>query len=56
MAQKECLMQRDDHWPNPAWRQEFRVLDDGLDPADVDVQRIDVITWPMGIKYIVIPK
>jgi len=31
-------------------------MDDGLNPADVDVQRIDVITWPMGIKYVVIPK
>jgi len=43
-------MQRDDHWLNPAWRQEFRVMVDGLDPADIDVQRIDVS------KYFVIPK
>jgi phage FluMu protein Com len=41
-------------------------MDDGLEPADVDEQQIDVkcphchtshqITWPTGHKYIVIQK
>jgi hypothetical protein len=59
-------MQRDNHCPNPNCRKEFRVMDDGSDPADVEEQHIDVkcthchtshqITWPMGHKYVVIPK
>jgi hypothetical protein len=41
-------------------------MDDRLDPGDVGEQRIDMkrphccishqITWPIGIKYVVIPK
>ena len=52
--------------PNPNCRKEFRVMDEALNPPDVDEQHIDVkrphsqtsyqITWPRGHKYLVIPK